>query len=217
MSRRQSRNNQHNMWLSRRYDPRRKQYMHRTKPDITPECDSNGPHININPETGECSCNDGYQLSLNQCICPAGFHTDTNGECEFGSAPTTEIPERTILPTKKLFELNSAELTQDAEKAIEDFAADVINKQGNDTTYCITVDGYTDTSGTEKYNLTLSTQRANAVKNALTEAQIPTNNIKATGYGEENCKYDDGTDVPDGKIHKKCRRVEIGFIDNACQ
>lgn len=191
--------------------------MHRTKPDITPECDPNGPHININPETGECSCNDGYQLILNQCICPAGFHTDTNGECEFGSAPTTEIPERTILPTKKLFELNSAELTQDAEKAIEDFAADVINKQGNDATYCITVDGYTDTSGTSEYNQALSTQRAQAVKTALQEAQIPEANIKATGYGETNCKDDNDTPVPDGTIYPNCRRVEIGFTDNACQ
>ena len=191
--------------------------MHRTKPDITPECDSNGPHININPETGECSCNDGYQLSLNQCICPAGFHTDTNGECEFGSAPTTEIPERTILPTKKLFELNSAELTQNAKQVIQNFATDVQNKQGNYATYCITVDGYTDTSGEHEYNLTLSTQRAEAVKNALKLAGILEANIKATGHGETNCKYDDNTDVPDGTIYPECRRVEIGFTEEACK
>ena len=197
--------------------PGHRQCVHRTKPDITPECDSNGPHININPETGECSCNDGYQLSLNQCICPAGFHTDTNGECEFGSAPTTEIPERTILPTKKLFELNSAELTQNAEQVIQNFATDVQNKQGNDATYCITVNGYTDTSGTSEYNQALSTQRAQAVKTALIAAKIPEANIKATGHGETNCKYDNDTPVPDGTIYPKCRRVEIGFTDNACQ
>ena len=186
-------------------------------PDITPECDSNGPHIHINPETGECSCKDGYQLILNQCICPAGFYTSADGKCQFGSAPTTEIPERAILPAKNLFELNSAELTQDAEKAIEDFAADVINKQGNDTIYCITVDGYTDRSGRTAYNLTLSTQRAEAVKNALKLAGIPEDNIKATGYGERNCKYKNGTDVPDSRIYPECRRVEIGFTEEACK
>ena len=186
-------------------------------PDITPECDPNGSHIHINPETGECSCKDGYQLILNQCMCPAGFYTSADGKCKFGPAPTIEIPERAILPAKNLFELNSAELTQDAEKAIEDFAAEVINKQGNNTTYCITVDGYTDRSGRAAYNMTLSTQRANAVKNALKNAQIPETNIKATGYGERNCKYKNGTDVPDDTIYPNCRRVEIGFTEKACK
>ena len=48
------------MRLPRRYDPRRKQYMHRTKPDITPECDPNTPNITVDQATGKCSCINGY-------------------------------------------------------------------------------------------------------------------------------------------------------------
>ncbi|MDG6894796.1 OmpA family protein [Volucribacter amazonae] len=48
----------------------------------------------------------------------------------------------------------------------------------------IRVAGYTDLLGPEAYNLSLSQQRANAVKQYLISAGIPADNISAVGYGK---------------------------------
>ena len=48
----------------------------------------------------------------------------------------------------------------------------------------IEVNGYTDTSGTPKYNLGLSIRRANAVKAELIKDGVPANAITTQGFGE---------------------------------
>lgn len=48
----------------------------------------------------------------------------------------------------------------------------------------ITVTGYTDRIGTDKYNLDLSQRRANAVKNYLVQGGLPANLVTAVGKGK---------------------------------
>lgn len=50
----------------------------------------------------------------------------------------------------------------------------------------VTIEGYTDNVGDPAFNLTLSQQRADAVKTIMVEAGIPADDIAATGYGEAN-------------------------------
>lgn len=59
--------------------------------------------------------------------------------------------------------------------------ADVLNKYPETT---ITVEGHTDTKGTEAYNQALSEKRAQTVKVALIQLGVAPNRIQAVGYGK---------------------------------
>ena len=185
---------------------------------VTIQCNENDPNVIVDRATGICSCKNGYQLKDNNCICPSETHeVNANEVCVEKTGQQIMVPERVSLSAENLFALNSAQLTDDALLVIGEFAGRVKNAQGDDTNYCITVNGYTDRSGEDAHNRRLSTQRAEAVKTALKKAQIPEDNIQANGYGETICKDDDGNPVPDGRRYKKCRRVEIGFTASKCQ
>jgi OOP family OmpA-OmpF porin len=69
----------------------------------------------------------------------------------------------------------------------------------------IEVNGYTDTSGTPKYNLGLSIRRANAVKAELIKDGVPANAITAQGFGDTNLLVPTGPGVREPQN----RRVEI--------
>ena len=64
-------------------------------------------------------------------------------------------------------------------------------KQSQD--YSIVIEGYTDTTGEDAYNLALSKKRAEAVRNFLIENGIEGGKIKAQGKGKTD-KFDSGLD-----------------------
>lgn len=68
----------------------------------------------------------------------------------------------------------------------------------------VTVEGWTDSVGTDKYNATLSANRANAVKNWLVKHGVADARMQAVGKGK-SFKYDNKT--ADGRFMN--RRVEI--------
>ena len=65
--------------------------------------------------------------------------------------------------------------------------------------------GYTDTSGTPKYNMGLSIRRANAVKAELIRDGVPENAISAQGFGDTHLLVPTGPSVREPQN----RRVEI--------
>ncbi|WP_419770434.1 MAG: OmpA family protein [Candidatus Marinarcus sp.] len=67
-----------------------------------------------------------------------------------------------------------------------------------------TLSAHTDSVGEEKYNLALSQRRANSVKQALIELDVPENRIKTIGYGESQPIGNNNT--VDGRAQN--RRVE---------
>jgi outer membrane protein OmpA-like peptidoglycan-associated protein len=67
----------------------------------------------------------------------------------------------------------------------------------------IEVGGHTDTRGSEEYNLRLSDQRAQAVKNELVRNGVAAQRINAVGYGESR---------PISSDHAMNRRVEIIIV-----
>ena len=54
----------------------------------------------------------------------------------------------------------------------------------------ITVEGHTDSRGTNEYNLALGDRRANAVKDYLVSRGIAADRLRTVSYGEERPKYD---------------------------
>jgi outer membrane protein OmpA-like peptidoglycan-associated protein len=65
--------------------------------------------------------------------------------------------------------------------------------------------GYTDSIGTEQYNLKLSMRRADAVKNYLVSKGIPASRIKTEGFGESNPVA--SNDTAEGRAQN--RRTEL--------
>ena len=69
----------------------------------------------------------------------------------------------------------------------------------------VEIDGYTDTAGSSAHNLTLSQQRAEAVRTQLIAMGIASSRLTAKGDGDTNPIADNTT--PEGKANN--RRVEF--------
>lgn len=74
----------------------------------------------------------------------------------------------------------------------------------------ILVEGHTDNTGSESYNLTLSKNRAQAVTNYLVDHGISASRFDTKWYGEAQPKYDNTT----AEGRSKNRRVEIAIVAN---
>lgn len=71
----------------------------------------------------------------------------------------------------------------------------------------IVVNGYTDTSGGEEYNMKLSMKRANAVKASLMEYGIPADKIRVVGHGDNDLLVQTNKGVREAQN----RRAQITF------
>ena len=69
----------------------------------------------------------------------------------------------------------------------------------------IFVAGHTDSTGSEEYNMKLSQQRADSVKNALVQRGVAAQRISAVGYGESQPIADNNTEFG----RQQNRRVEV--------
>jgi outer membrane protein OmpA-like peptidoglycan-associated protein len=74
----------------------------------------------------------------------------------------------------------------------------------------ILVEGHTDNTGSDSYNLTLSKNRAQAVTGYMVESGIDRGRFTTKWYGESQPKYDNTTE--DGRA--KNRRVELAIVAN---
>jgi len=72
----------------------------------------------------------------------------------------------------------------------------------------ILIEGHTDSSGADDYNLNLSRQRAQAVTDYLIAQGIDAGRFTTKWYGEAQPRFDNST--PDGR--SKNRRVELGIV-----
>ncbi len=107
-----------------------------------------------------------------------------------------------------LFDFDKATVMPAAEKLL-DTVAIVLGEfpEGK-----VTVEGYTDSKGSEKVNLDMSQRRADAVKSWLVKKKsIPEKMITTQGFGETNPvapnTNPDGSDNPEGR--QQNRRVQI--------
>lgn len=85
--------------------------------------------------------------------------------------------------------------------------ADIFKEYPNSN---ILVEGHTDNTGSESYNLTLSKNRAQAVTNYLVNQGLSGGRFDTKWYGESQPKYDNST--AEGRA--KNRRVELAIVAN---
>lgn len=116
---------------------------------------------------------------------------------------------RYTLSADILFDFDKATLRPKAAQALQAMSDDV-RRRFQDAVFL--VDGYTDSKGSDSYNLKLSLRRAASVKDYLTAKQnFPADAVQTEGRGEANPvapnETPDGKDDPDGR--QKNRRVEI--------
>lgn len=101
---------------------------------------------------------------------PKGARVDGNG-C---------VVEQTLVMRDITFEFNSARLTANAQRLMENVVAFL----RNDPTARIAISGHTDSVGSDSYNLKLSRARANEVRDYLVGYGIEAGRLQAAGYGE---------------------------------
>jgi outer membrane protein OmpA-like peptidoglycan-associated protein len=126
----------------------------------------------------------------------------------FGVAPPPPAPAPVAAPAPAparsylvFFDWDKATLTDRAREIIREAAANSTHVQFTQ----IVVNGYTDTSGTPKYNMGLSIRRANAVAAELVRDGVPKNVISIHGFGETHLLVPTGPGVREPQN----RRVEI--------
>lgn len=106
-----------------------------------------------------------------------------------------------------LFKINSTELSDSAKDNLERIAV-VFNKYPETI---ILVEGHTDNTGTDEYNMDLSKKRAYTVTDYLISKGVAKDRFEVKWYGENQPKYPN-----DSEANRKLnRRVEIAVIANS--
>jgi peptidoglycan-associated lipoprotein len=79
------------------------------------------------------------------------------------------------------FELDSAELSADAQKTLGENASTLKRY----TSWAVTIEGHCDERGTAEYNLALGERRAAAARAYLVSLGVPTDRLRTVSYGKE--------------------------------
>jgi outer membrane protein OmpA-like peptidoglycan-associated protein len=112
-----------------------------------------------------------------------------------------------------LFEFNRYNLTSEARAKVRDIGEILDGPKVSGRQ--VSVEGHTDSIGSEQYNLRLSQQRADAVARALESEGVSDSRLHTKGFGKKYPiapnKNSDGSDNPAGRA--KNRRVEV-IIEN---
>ena len=99
------------------------------------------------------------------------------------------------------FDWNSSDITAEAVTTLDSLTATYPGCGGA----AVTVSGYADRSGTDRYNQALSERRAETVKQFLAGRSIPDSSVTARGFGETSPRVP----TADGVRELQNRRVEI--------
>jgi OOP family OmpA-OmpF porin len=102
------------------------------------------------------------------------------------------------------FDFDKSDIRADARPVLDE-AASTLKEEGQ---IRITVQGHTDSRGTDAYNQTLSEQRANSVADYLEKGGIDRGRMEIEGFGESRPVASNDTD--DGRAQN--RRVELSVI-----
>ncbi|MDT0691308.1 OmpA family protein [Salegentibacter sp. F188] len=136
--------------------------------------------------------------------CPDVAGTAANNGCP---EPTAEVvSELNEYSNTVLFDLNKATIRSESEEALNQIA-DIMEEYPNTIFH---IEGHTDSSGSDQYNLELSKERAQSVKDYLVSEGIPESRLTSEGYGESQPIASNST----ASGRQENRRVEISLDEN---
>lgn len=98
----------------------------------------------------------------------------------------SEVPVEVSLLIRVEFELDSADLTKNAEGDLDIVAAALNDPRMKEAS--VKLEGHTDASGPADYNLRLSQRRAETVRNYLIHRGVARLRLTAVGYGGERLR-----------------------------
>ncbi|MDK6201986.1 OmpA family protein [Oligella urethralis] len=99
------------------------------------------------------------------------------------TCPPGGEPQRFTIDADALFAFDSSNLRPEGQRKLQEFAAGLDRVGQYDS---IAVAGFTDRLGSDSYNLRLSQDRANSVRNYLVNLGVPSHKVSAQGYGKSN-------------------------------
>ena len=136
-------------------------------------------------------------------VLAAYFLTRHKDEPQVTQAPASQVAPAAAFPDLGTvhFDTNQATLTQDSKETL-DKAADVMKSNPNAH---IRLEGYTDSTGSDTHNLSLSQQRAITVAEYLKAKGLDGSRLTGNGFGPNNPADTNATDA--GKADN--RRVEL--------
>ncbi len=171
-------------------------------PDNLDQCPGTPPGTKVDEkgcpvENGNDADGDGVPDDLDQCPnTPPGVKVDAKG-CAV---------EQTIVLQNVNFETGSAVLTGQATKVLDGIAA-ALKGQPN---IRVEIGGHTDSTGSPAFNLTLSQQRAESVRQYLIGKGIDAGRMTTQGYGETKPLVSNSSEA--GRAQN--RRVEFKILLN---
>jgi OmpA-OmpF porin, OOP family len=115
----------------------------------------------------------------------------------------TESDKQTVT-----FALNSSTLNSQSKSTLDKIAGDM---SGQKTGWMIELQGFTDSTGSELYNIGLSQRRAESVERYLVSKNLPLFRISIVGLGKDNPVADNKT----GQGRAQNRRVEVRVLKAA--
>lgn len=157
---------------------------------------------------------DGVYDYLDKCPgTPAGVKVDKDGcpppvveEVKPQAAAAPEIMEKGRTTLKVLFDTNKSVIKKNSFQDVDNLVG--VMKQYPELN--VTIEGHTDSVGSDAYNKKLSRRRADAVKKYMVDkGGIDANRLTAVGYGEEKPIADNATKA--GRAQN--RRVEAATAD----
>jgi OOP family OmpA-OmpF porin len=163
------------------------------KPEVTIAPEQPAQVVEVVKTTGlEDSDGDGIVDGKDKCPgTPAGTRVDGDG---------CELPK--VLQLKGVtFEFNKARLRPDS-KTVLDTVVEILKRYPD---MQVELAGHTDNVGSDEYNQKLSEKRAEAVRQYLVDAGIPSGNMTSAGYGEK--EPIETNDTEEGR--ELNRRVEL--------
>ena len=145
-------------------------------PDYLDKCPGTPSGVKVDPDGCPLdSDGDGVQDYLDKCpATPAGSIVDADGCPPPG--------ETLAIVTSINFDFDSSKIRSDSAQKLDRIVGILNSNSGVRTR----VEGYTDSTGPEKYNEGLSFRRANAVKDYLISKGIANNRLSVVGFGEKN-------------------------------
>jgi len=110
-------------------------------------------------------------------------------------------------PVSVWFKVGSSTLSADSKKSLDDVASQLSSTKSG---FLIQVQGFTDSTGSERINDALSDRRAESVKRYLVTKMVPEYRVSIVGLGKENPVADNKTK----KGREQNRRVEVTVLKN---